>query len=62
MTFQKLSENAKSKSWDYSAKLKKLFIDANKEVMAAFNVKNPHYTEGLYIRSGHQLNSILLTF
>jgi len=50
VTFQKLSENAKSKSWDYSAKLKKLFIDANKEVMAAFNVKNPHYTEGLYIR------------
>lgn len=50
VTFQKLTENAKNKSWDYSTKLKKLFIDANKEVMACFTVRNINPEGGYFIR------------
>jgi len=49
VAFQKLTENAKNKSWDFSSKLKKLYIDANKEVMACFTIKNM-VSEGFFIR------------
>ena len=48
-SFEKLTENAKNKSWDYSPKLNKLFIDMGKDVMACFTVGSQPQ-EGLFIR------------
>lgn len=49
VNFIQLSLNTKNKNWDYSKRLKKLFIDMNRFVQAEFRVGvNP--PEGLYIR------------
>jgi len=49
VNFTQLSLNTKNKNWDYSKRLKKLFIDMNRLVQAEFRVGvNP--PEGMYIR------------
>jgi len=49
VTFKRLTENAKSKNWDYSNILNKLYIDINSNVLVHFNF-GQNYPEGLFIR------------
>jgi len=50
VSFDTLSASSKTKHWDYSHTLKKLFIDMNKYVRASFHL-GPNPPEGLMIRA-----------
>jgi len=50
VAFSQLSLNTKNKNWDYSKRLKKLFIDMNRFVQAEFRV-GAQLPEGMYIRA-----------